>query len=139
MSYERSMLLDAESPPELDEHELEALDEMAADAAYERMRDRQDERASVAVSTESVETAEHAPYDISGIVVLHDDTHSLEINAEIRIHDGAVSITKADGSPIASTARVQATHPAAIRYVDALANELHKVGYQRPSRIERPA
>ena len=130
MSYEREMLLDAESPPEFDEHEREALNEMAADAAYERMRDQQDE---------SGKTVEHAPYDISGIVVLHDDTHSFEINAEIRIHDGAVSITKADGSPVASTARVQAVHPAAIRYVEALANELHKVGYQRPSRIERPA
>ena len=130
MSYEREMLLDAESPPEFDEHEREELNEIDADAAYERLRDQQDE---------SGKTAEHAPYDISGIVVLHDAHFELEINAEIRIHDGAVSITKADGSPVASTARVQAMHPAAIRYVDALANELHKVGYQRPHRIERPA
>jgi len=130
MSYERELLLDAETLPEYDEGELEALNEMAADAAYERMRDLQDE---------SGKTSEHAPYDFSGIVVLHDANSELEINAEIRIHDGAVSITKADGSPVASTARVQATHPAAIRYVEALANELHKVGYQRPHRIERPA
>ena len=46
MTYERSLLLDAENPPEHDEAELEALDELDADLAYERMRDRQDERAS---------------------------------------------------------------------------------------------
>ncbi len=46
MSYEREMLLEAESPPEFDEHEPEALNEMAADAAYERLRDQQDERES---------------------------------------------------------------------------------------------
>jgi len=45
MSYERSMLLDAEAPPEHDEAELEALDDLDADLAYERMRDQQDERA----------------------------------------------------------------------------------------------
>jgi len=45
MTYERSMLLDAENPPEHDEAELEELNDMAADAAYERLRDRQDERA----------------------------------------------------------------------------------------------
>ena len=45
MTYERSLLLDAESPPEHDEAELEALDELDTDLAYERMRDRQDERA----------------------------------------------------------------------------------------------
>ncbi len=44
MSHEREMLLDAETPPELDERELEELNEMAADAAYERLRDQQDER-----------------------------------------------------------------------------------------------
>ena len=48
MSYEREMLLEAETPPEFDEGELEALDEMAAAAAYERMRDQQDEQASAA-------------------------------------------------------------------------------------------
>jgi len=46
MTYERELLLDAEAPPEHEEAEREALDEMAADLAYERLRDRQDERAS---------------------------------------------------------------------------------------------
>ena len=46
MSYERSLLLDAENPPGHDEAELEALDELDADLAYERMRDQRDERAS---------------------------------------------------------------------------------------------
>jgi len=46
MSYERELLLDAESPPELDEGEREDRNEWAADAAYERLRDQQDERAS---------------------------------------------------------------------------------------------
>jgi len=42
MTYERSMLLDAENPPEHDEAELEELNDMAADAAYERLRDQRD-------------------------------------------------------------------------------------------------
>ena len=46
MSYERELLLEAESPPEMDEREQEDRNEMAADLAYERLRDRQDEGAS---------------------------------------------------------------------------------------------
>ncbi|MBA2708229.1 MAG: hypothetical protein H0U59_10555 [Gemmatimonadaceae bacterium] len=49
MSYEREMVLDAETPPELDEREQEERNEWAADLAYERLRDRQDEQASALV------------------------------------------------------------------------------------------
>ncbi len=41
MSDEREMLLDAETPPELDEREREERNEWAADLAHERVRDRQ--------------------------------------------------------------------------------------------------
>jgi len=46
MTYERSLLLDAEAPPEHDEAEREALDELDADLTYERLRERRDERSS---------------------------------------------------------------------------------------------
>lgn len=59
------------------------------------------------------------PYDIDGVLIGHDG--ALEINAEVRVHDAAVSI-RAAGSDRARTVRAQ--KPAAIRFVDALAAEL---------------
>lgn len=58
-------------------------------------------------------------YDIDGVLVGHDG--ELEINAEVRVHDAAVSI-RAAGSDKLTTVRAQ--KPAAIRFVDTLAAEL---------------
>ncbi len=58
-------------------------------------------------------------YDIDGVLIGHDG--ELEINAEVRVHDAAVTI-HAFGSDEERTIRAQ--KPAAIAFVDTLAAEL---------------
>lgn len=58
-------------------------------------------------------------YDIDGVLAAHDG--DLEINAEVRLHDAAVSIRAfSDGR----SRTIRATKPSAIRFVDTMAAEL---------------
>lgn len=77
-------------------------------------------------------------YDIDGVFVAQDG--DLEINAELRLHDASVSVRKADGSPLSATATIPAVHPAAKRYVETVATELHRIAYRRsaPRAVPKP-
>lgn len=77
-------------------------------------------------------------YDIDGRFVATDG--DLEIDAELRFADARVEVTKADGSPLMITTKIQAVHPAAVRYVDSVAAELHRIAYRRsaPRSVPKP-
>ncbi len=68
-------------------------------------------------------------YDVAGVFVAHDG--ALEINAELRIVDGCVEITRADGSPVTFTTKVPAANPQARRFLETVVSELHKIGWHR--------
>jgi len=68
-------------------------------------------------------------YDIDGRFMAVDG--DLVIDAELRLIQPRVEVTKADGSPYMVTSRIQAVHPAAIRYVNTIARKLHRVAHRR--------
>lgn len=78
-------------------------------------------------------------YDIDGVFVGTDGR--LEVNAGLRLTDARIEVTKADGSPLATTVMVQAVHPAAVRYVDMVARELHRIAHRRsaPHAVPKPS
>lgn len=78
-------------------------------------------------------------YDIDGRFLATDG--DLLIDAELRFSDARIEVTEADGSPVAVTTKIEAVHPAAIRYVDAVAQELHRIAHRRssPRAVPKPS
>lgn len=77
-------------------------------------------------------------YDIDGVFVARDG--KMEINAELRLCDAVIEITRADGSTLTPTTTIPAAHPAVQRHMDRVAAELHRIAYRRsmPHAVPKP-